>query len=222
MSNVAITRLPRVVPPAPGRPELAGPDHPMRKVTRQVALERSGWDPERARKVGALFDGLAPEWHARETPERAAVLEDALARGEVGGRAARCLELGCGTGFGTRTLAGRFAHLVAVDLSRGMLAHAPPECAHYVRADAGQLPVRDGWADVAVLVNMLLFPKELDRALAQDGVLVWVNSLGERTPIHLSADDVATALPGVWRGVASEAGWGTWCALRRGRPEEEV
>jgi len=43
-----------------------------------------------------------------------------------------------------------------------------------------------------------------------------VNSLGECTPIHLPAEDVARALPGEWAGTAAEAGWGTWCVLRRG------
>jgi len=46
--------------------------------------------------------------------------------------------------------------------------------------------------------------------LASTGVLVWVNSRGTGTPIHLPADDVDRALGGGWDGVASAAGWGTW------------
>ena len=84
-----------------------------------------------------------------------------------------------------------------------------------MRADAARLPFRDGAADVLVLANMLLFPAEVTRLLAPRGALVWVNSLGDRTPIHLSAEDVARALPG-FAGVASEAGWGTWCVFRKG------
>ena len=66
-----------------------------------------------------------------------------------------------------------------------------------------------------MLVNALLFPAEVARVLAPGGALVWVNSLGDATPIHLSAADVAKALPGGWGGPASDAGWGTWCVLRR-------
>ena len=211
----SLVHLPRTVPAAPGRPEVGGPDHPIRAITRQIAFESDGWKRERATKVRALFDGLAPEWQARHTAERAEALRDALERGDVGSRRHRCLELGCGTGFGTEALTSRFETVVAVDLSGEMLARAPEDAAHYVQADAGTLPLRSQWAEVLVMVNMLLFPAEVDRVLAPAGTLVWVNSLGDATPIHLSAEDVQAALPGAWGGVASEAGWGTWCALRR-------
>ena len=56
---------------------------------------------------------------------------------------------------------------------------------------------------------------EMWRVLAPGGALVWVSSLGDRTPIYLSAEEVEAALPGEWRGVASEAGWGSWCVTGR-------
>ncbi len=62
---------------------------------------------------------------------------------------------------------------------------------------------------------MLLFPQEMARVLAPQGVLVWVNTSGDRTPIHLPADDVVTAMGEGWTGTASEAGTGTWCVTRR-------
>jgi hypothetical protein len=64
-------------------------------------------------------------------------------------------------------------------------------------------------------VNALLFPAEVDRMLALDGSVVWVNSSGDQTPIHLGSEEVAAVLPGEWRGVASRAGQGSWCVLRR-------
>ena len=215
----ALRQLPRIVPAAPDRPAVGGPDHPIRKITRQIALESGGWGDERRAKVRTLFDGLAPEWHTRQTPERGEALRDALARGDVPAGPGPCLELGCGTGAGTAELAARFDELVAVDLSREMLARVPRGVARCVQADASTLPLANGWARVIVLVNMLLFPDEVDRVLAPGGALVWVNSLGECTPIHLPAADVASALPGRWIGLASEAGWGTWCVLRRDRDE---
>lgn len=209
-----IRTLETVVPADPDRPEMAGPDHPMRKVTRQVAFEPDGWTPERAEKVALLFDTMAPQWSERASQERRAPLGDALGRGEVC-RGGLCVEIGSGTGSSSDRLAEHFDCVVALDLSREMLRHAPAQPAHRVHGDAARLPIGDGRADCVVLVNALLFPNEMDRVLEPGGTLVWVNSLGDRTPIHLSAEDVDKALPGEWEGVASEAAWGTWCALRR-------
>jgi SAM-dependent methyltransferase len=213
--------LPRVVPCAPDRPELAGPDHPMRKVTRQVAFEPGGWTRERAVKVAQLFDALAPEWHKRSSEERREPLRDALARGGIGASGGDgtplCLEIGSGTGSSSGELARHFGCIVALDLSLEMLKRAPREPGWRVNADAARLPFADASASCVVLVNALLFPAEMDRVLAPAGSLVWVNSLGDRTPIHMSAEDVEKALPGDWNGLAAEAGWGTWCALRRAR-----
>lgn len=184
----------------------------MRKVTRQVAFEPTGWTHERRRKVRELFEGLAGEWHTRIVEGRDAALLDALDRGGVGD--GRCLEIGCGIGVTAEKLLARFRILVAVDLAAEMLRRTPPGIKR-VQADAAQLPLRDGWADVVILENMLLFPLQVARVLAPGGRLVWINSLGDRTPIHLPAEDVAAAMPGEWSGVASQAGWGTWCVLHR-------
>lgn len=206
--------LETVLPAPPDRPEIGGPDHPMRKVTRQVAFEPGGWTKERAAKVAQLFDSMAAQWGERTTQERQDVLRDALARGGVA-PGALCVEVGSGTGSSTPDLAARYRTVVAVDLSREMLRHAPAETGARVQADAARLPLPDGCADAVVLVNALLFPDEVARVLAPDGVVVWVNSLGDRTPIHLPPEDVAKALPGEWSGVAADAAWGIWCTLRR-------
>ena len=206
--------LPRVIDEAPDRPELAGPDHPIRKVTRELASDPQAWSPERAAKVAQLFDGLAPEWHKRTSEGRLDPLRDALERGVVA--AGTCLELGSGTGAGTEALAeAGFDAVVALDLSKEMLARAPARLGHRVRGDAATLPIAAGSADVIVLVNAFLFPKEIERVLARGGTLVWVSALGDRTPIYLSAEEVEAALPGEWMGVASDAGWGSWCVVRR-------
>ncbi len=208
--------LSRVVPCAPDRPEFAGPDHPMRKVVQQVAFEPGGWTPERAAKIAGLFDALAPEWHKRNSGERREPLLDALSRAEIETAGSGvCLEIGSGTGSSTPDLAERFNVVIALDLSREMLRRAPAQPGLRLNADAATLPIADGAACCVVLVNALLFPREMARVLAPGGSLLWVNSLGDRTPIHLPAEDVEKALPGNWNGLAADAGWGTWCALRR-------
>lgn len=211
------THLLRALPDAPGTTEpepFAGPDHPIRKVTRQVAFDGS-WDAERAAKVGALFDSLAAEWSERRVePTKAAPISDALERGAapVGGR---WLELGSGTGAGTKVLHGKVGALLAFDLSAEMLAHAPAELAPRIRGDASTLPFRHDSFDAVLMVNMLLFPHEVDRVLAPGGTVLWVNTLGDQTPIHLPPVDVAAALPGQWTGTTARAGTGFWAALRR-------
>jgi SAM-dependent methyltransferase len=212
-----VRRLDRVIAVEGQRPN-AGPDqieHPMRKVTRQVAFEPGGWTAERRAKVGELFDGLAPGWKSHlDDPQRTAPLSDAYARGDIP-RGGRCLEVASGDGQNTAFLASHHDVLLAADLSMVMLDHAPTDVGHRMRADAGDLPLRRASVDVAVLVNAFLFPRELDRVLAPDGVLVWVNTAGDLTPIHLTTDDVLAALPGAWHGAESEAGWGSWAVLRR-------
>ncbi len=186
--------------------------HPMRQVTRQIAFEPGGWTPERAAKVAGLFDSLAPDWSARVGPGRLDAVSDALERGDVGGH--RCLELGSGTGFATALLAERFGAVMASDLSWEMLRRAPATASR-VWADSSTLPVRPGCADAVVLVNMFLFRREIERVLRPAGAVVWVSSLGERTPIYLSAPDVLDALGTDWSAIGGRCGEATWCVARR-------
>ena len=207
------TDVPGDAPSGPG-----GDDHPMRIMTRRAAgLLEPPWDDAARREVAAFFDDLAPEWHTRTSSMRTAVVADALDRGDVGG-GTLALEVGSGIGVYSGMLAARFGTVLALEIAAEMLARAPAAPAHRVLADAAHLPVAAGRADAVVLVNAFLFPDEVDRVLAPGGVVVWINSSGAQTPIHLRADEVAAALPGSWSGTASTAGAGTWCVLRRATP----
>lgn len=210
-----LRHLDRVVPAAPGRPEDANDDHPMRQVTRQVAFEPGGWTAERRAKVAELFDGLAPEWHNRASSERTEPVIDALERGDPCFEGP-CMEVGSGIGLLTPVLAARFESVIALDLSMAMLRLAPVEPPR-VQGDGACLPVTDAALASVVLVNAFLFPAEVTRALRPGGTVVWVNTKGDATPIYLSAGDVDAALGGKWDGVDSEAGWGTWAVFRKPR-----
>ena len=193
-----------------------GADHPMRVMTRRAAgLESPPWDAEARMAVAELFDGLAAEWHTRNTPPRQAVVADALDRGGVGDPAGLAVEVGSGIGTYTGMLAERFAGVVAVELSMEMHRLAAADPGSRVLADAVELPLPDASVDAVVLVNMMLFPAEVDRVLAPGGCVVWVNSSGESTPIHLTTEEVVAALPGEWTGVTSRSGIGLWSVLRR-------
>lgn len=206
----------RELPPHPDyRPSepFAGPDHPMRQLTRAMAFGEP-WTDEDAERVSSVFDGLAPEWAERQVnPDKAAPVLDALARGGAP-TDARWIELGSGTGAGHLTLTDRVREHVSFDLSAEMLAHAPAGSPR-VRADSSRLPLADDVADVVLMINMILFPTEVDRILRPNGRIVWVNTRGDQTPIHLPPDDVAAALPGAWSGATSFAGTGLWAVLNR-------
>lgn len=215
---VRVERLPIVVPPPSGEePDDIGAGHPLREITERVAADQQAWTPDLAALVASFFDEVAPSWSRRDGhTEVLEALQDAMQRG--GAMAMPVVELGAGTGAGTRLLADRFDHVVAGDLSSGMLERLPAELAARVRLDSSALPFPDGSIGTLVCVNMLLFPDEVDRVLRTDGALVWVNSIGERTPIHLSVDTLATVLGDGYELTASRAGWGTWVVARvRGR-----
>ncbi len=188
----------------------AGEDHPMRVITRAAAAGE--WNDQASSDVTSLFNAMAPEWSEPRRDDRYMPLLDAVDRGRVSGQ--RVLELGAGTGLGTELLHERFTNVVAMDLAMEMLRHSVAT-APRANADASTLPLPDDAVDVVVMVNMILFPEEVDRVLAADGTVVWVNTWGEQTPIHLSAEDVDAALPGEWVGEASRYGAGTWAVLRR-------
>ena len=73
--------LPRIIEEAPDRPPPREGVERIRAVTRQAAFDPESWTPERAAKVAELFDGMACEWHTRQTVTRMDPLRDALERG---------------------------------------------------------------------------------------------------------------------------------------------
>lgn len=191
--------------------EVFGSASPMRKVTEQVAFD-GAWDAARRDKVRGLFDEMAPEWSSRFSVERDASVVDALERGGL--RGSRVVELGAGSGLGTSEIVKRAPALVALDLSMEMLREQGGDTP-LMQGDASVLPLGDASVDTLVLVNMLLFPTEVDRVLGPSGRLLWINTNGHETPIYLSPEDVVAALPGTWTATAGRAGTGVWTAVDR-------
>lgn len=189
----------------------------MRVMTRRIAgLEPGEWDQRAKRGVQGVFDGLAPEWHTRTSPLRTQVVEDALERGvgRFGASGSLALEIGSGIGTYSSLISKYLGPTVSMDLSFRMVALAPRASSRVV-ADGAQLPIADGAADAVVLINAFFFPDEVERVLQSGGLVVWVNSSGPDTPIHLNTEDLVAAVPFSVDGVDSMAGVGTWCVLRR-------
>ena len=208
-----LTDLPRVIAEKPDRPDLGDLAVQMRELTRQIAMEPDAWTPERVAQMMGFFDSMASTWSERDRPERHDALRDALGRGGPfpGGV---CLEVGAGTGNVTGDLGAVFDNVVSIDLSHAMLSLASSR-RRQVQADASLLPVGSDSADVVALVNMFLFPTEVGRVLKADGIVLWVSTNGDATPIYLSPADVLKALGGGWSGITAQAGWGTWLTARR-------
>jgi SAM-dependent methyltransferase len=210
---MSMVELPRVIPDQLGRPDWGDAARPMRELTRAISMDGDVWTPERRAQIASLFDSLASGWRERDAPQRHDALVDALARGGPfpGGW---CAEIGSGTGNATADLQRAFGDVVSLDLSEEMLRLSPLG-RRQIQSDASALPLRTGSASVVALINMFLFPAEVSRVLADDGVLLWVSTNGEQTPIYLPPRDVVSALPGTWAGITAQAGWGTWVTARR-------
>jgi SAM-dependent methyltransferase len=188
----------------------------MRELTRAIAMDAHAWTAEQAAQMSALFDAAAAGWRDRDVPERHDALADALARGGPFPNG-WCVEVGSGTGNATTDLQRAFRDVVSLDLSLEMLRLAAVRGIQ-MQSDGSALPLRTGSASVVALINMFVFPAEVSRVLAGDGVLLWVSTNGDQTPIYLPPADVLRALPGAWEGVTAEAGWGTWLTARRRYP----
>lgn len=112
----------------------------------------------------ALPDGLPDKRQVAASFSRAAASYDSVAelQRDVGTQLlqrlpadfvpSRWLDLGCGTGYFSRALAGRYAHGqgLALDIAEGMLDHARPlgGAEHFIAGDAERLPLRDSTCDL--------------------------------------------------------------------------
>ncbi|MFC5787111.1 MULTISPECIES: class I SAM-dependent methyltransferase [Streptomyces] len=198
--------LPRIWPSFDGKPiPSRGTTEVFHVFARELAVGRRSWDGETSHFITDQFDQTAAEWDTTLATGRDEPVRDAL---EPGGPFPDgvCLELGSGTGLFTELLRSEFPRLISVDLSEQMLRQAVGRSPARVRADAAALPLANAQVSAVAAIDMLLFPDEIVRVLAPDGVLLWINQLGEAGPLHLPATDVADALPGDWQAVEANAG----------------
>jgi len=69
-----------------------------------------------------------------------------------------------------------------------------------------------------------LFAGEAARVMAAGAVVVWSNALGDGAPFFVPVEVLAGAMTaatrGPWDVVHNQAHWGSWAALRSGRPTQ--
>ena len=212
-----IARLPRVVAAPPGKPVREEADEGQARA-RRLALQPGTWDRQEAGAMMARFDAAAATWEAARGDYRRPVLADALARGGPF-PAGRAVEIASGTGLLTPLIQDVWPAVVAVDLSRGMLARSAAR--RRVQADAARLPLADHSVNGVVIGDGPLFAAEAARIMAAGAVLVWANALGRGSPFFMptqlltNAMMAATHLP--WDAIESRAHWGSWAVLRPGK-----
>ena len=211
-----ITYLPTIHPRSKSVRE-SGSNSRMRHITRDVVYKNL-WNSDLAEEVKKLFDEKADSWStSRNVPSRGIPVLDALERGGVHGK--RIVDLGAGTGLATQLLVNNYQSVVALDISKEMLKNSVTRETPQVCADGDCLPLASNSVDVFLVMNMILFPNEIERCLKDEGFLVWVSSRGKETPIYLSPEEVVdlmSANNGVsWSGISAYALEGSWLVARR-------
>ena len=189
----------------------------MRHITRDVVYKNL-WNSNLVEEVKKLFDEKASEWSTtRNIPSRGIPVLDALERGEVYGE--KVVDLGAGTGLATQLLVNKFESVVALDISKEMIKNSVTPETPQVCADGGCLPFASNSIDVFLVMNMILFPNEIERCLKDEGFLVWVSSRGPETPIYLPPEEVIDLMSAYsvvsWFGGSAYAVEGSWLVARR-------
>ena len=189
----------------------------MRHITRDVVYKNL-WNSNLAEEVKNLFDEKASDWSTtRNVPARGVPVLDALERGEVYGK--RVVDLGAGTGLATQLLVNNFESVVGLDISKEMIKNSVATETPQVCADSDCLPFASNSIDAFLVMNMILFPNEIERCLKDEGCLVWVSSRGPETPIYLPPEEVIELMSVnsevSWLGVSAYALEGTWLVARR-------
>jgi SAM-dependent methyltransferase len=209
-----IRELARVVWAPPGKPAREEAAQGQERA-RRLAVRPSTWNRQEAAAMRAGFDAAACGWEVSRGGYRRPVLADALARGGPF-RPGRAVEIASGTGLLTPLIAQVWPEVVAVDLSRGMLARWT--ASGRVQADAARLPLAGGCAAAVVIGDGPLFAAEAARVMAADAVLVWSNALGDGAPFFLPVEVLAQAMTAAtgrpWDAVCGQAHWGSWAVLR--------
>ena len=174
-----------------------------------------------------FWERSAERWDERIEPDRQEHLAPLLAAcDELVSEPRRVLELGTGTGAGTRALATRFpsANVLGADLSEVMVRSAegkvPASLADrvsFVVADAGGLPCEEASFDLVAQLNLPVYFDEIVRVLRPGAHVIVGSSLGPMTPYYTPLGQLSRGFSrrGVETVEAKSAGPGDFFLGRR-------
>lgn len=201
--------------------------HPVRLLTR-LEVKAPLLRPLTRLVARRRFDALAADWDRirGRHPDSTRTLDAALAAvGTVDPRPpSRILDVGTGTGQAAFVLADRFpeAEIDAIDAAPAMIEAArrkaePDGRIRFAVADGGRLPFADGTFDLATLLCVQPFARELHRVVRPGGWVIVAYAMGSATPIYFSPDQLRDVLvrAGFEPPTHGAAGPGEWTAARR-------
>jgi ubiquinone/menaquinone biosynthesis C-methylase UbiE len=208
----------------------AHPPLPLRLLGQGLSLAIAG-RPEAWRFLRGptqrFWERSAASWDQRIEPDRSEHLAPLAAACErLGAEPQAILELGTGTGAGSRMLARRFpaARIHGADLSSAMIdaarVNVPPELIDRIElevADAASLPHEDQTFDLVAQLNMPVYLEEAARVLRPGGHLIVASSLGTATPYYTPKGLLSRGCRrhGLEPTETGEAGGGSWFLARR-------
>ena len=172
--------------------------------------------------VAETYDAMRPDDPPQLFDALESVMGQPLLRADVAA-------VGAGTGISSRALAGRGAHVVALDPSEGMLQvlSRRTSAIHAVRARGEALPLRDGCLDLVAYAQSFHWTEppravpEAARVLRPGGVLAawWNMAWGDGIPWF---DEVAAAVRRVDRTHVEDARDFDWGAEIAGACDRDV
>jgi SAM-dependent methyltransferase len=207
-------------------PDLKADVHPSRRF--QERLLRDPADREAWEGLRSSYAGMAEDW--REWTEQQHGYDAAVRAGLVRARPAPwAVEICCGTGEATGTVAKAVPRVLACDLNVAMLARrvTVPEVSWFA-ADVRALPLATGGVPLIVSLNGVFHPTEIARVLRPGGQLLWCTSFRAGTPLYVPPTRLHRLLGERWTAEGGEAGHGEWTLLtapadhRPGRPSPQA
>ena len=201
-------------------PDLAAEGQPAPDARRAMWAERRAEVPAVFGRVAGTYDATRPDYPPQLFDALESVMGQPLLRADVA-------DVGAGTGISSRALAGRGAHVVAVEPSAGMLdvLASRTSAIAAVRGRAEALPLRDDSLDLVSFaqsfhwVDPLRAVAEAARVLHRGGVLAawWNVTAGDGLPWYDEvAESVARADPTHVPG-GHLVDWGTVISRAAGR-----
>lgn len=189
------------------------PSHPVVRALNSITEGSAGWDP-----VIAEYSAQAPDWlnWTLSVPHYFTALARGLQLVDIA-EDAIAVELCSGSSPVPREVLPVTRRLL-IDGSLRMLELVSESCPRACSMmDA--LPLKDGCAQVVVVLNGTLQLAECVRVLARGGSIIAAWTFGEHTPMYVSWIELLSTMPAGWGATLGRGKWGEFGVIRESRPD---